>query len=136
MNLTEFPKETVNKLNKVSYILPQEDILDFFNSLLEAYKENQITERELARIEAQKEIVLLHIKEKYNLYHKIFDKIFEERQQAINKSFEVIDKGIRDDNRDLISSGLHALSKVVSSSPFVNLQQLRQALEGNEIIEI
>lgn len=55
---------------------------------------------------------------------------------AINKSFEVIDQGLKTNDRNLISSGLHSLSQVVSSSPFADVQQLSKALEGNNIIDI
>ncbi|WP_129726028.1 hypothetical protein [Ectobacillus funiculus] len=84
----------------------------------------------------QREVLLTEIQRKYDLYEKVFERIFDERKIAINKSFEVIDRGLETNDRELISSGLQSLSRVVSSSPFANLQQLSSALEGNNIIEI
>lgn len=128
--------EVLKKLDKVTEIIPSADVLSFFDNLLEAYKEHQVTKRDIARVNAQKDILLLNIKEKYALYHKVFDRIFEERQQSIDKFFEVIDKGIRDNDKDLLSSGLYSLSKLVSTSPFANINDLRQSMDGNKIIEI
>jgi hypothetical protein len=66
--------------------MPAPDVLKFFSVLTEAYKENQTTQLELAKLQAQKEIALLEIKNKYELYHKVFDNIFDERKLAIWKA--------------------------------------------------
>jgi hypothetical protein len=124
------------KLEGISNIIPAPDVLRFFNVLTEAYKENQITRLELAKLEAQKEVALLEIKNKYELYHKVFDAIFDERKIAIQKSFDIIDRGLDSGDKELISMGMQGLSKIVSSSPFANFQQLSNMLESQTIIEI
>lgn len=126
----------IKKLDQVSEIIPSPDVLDFFNKLTDAYKEAKITEREVAKIQAQKEVLLKEIEKKYDLYYTIFDRIFDERKEAIHKSFEIIDKGLNQGDKDLISVGMQGLSKVVSSSPFANLDQLSRMIEGNKVIEI
>ncbi|NGM85607.1 hypothetical protein G5B47_24720 [Paenibacillus sp. 7124] len=129
-------KELLTKLETVKELMPTADITDFFSKLMDTYSESQITKRELAQIHAQKEILILEIQNKYDLYHSVFDKVFAERRVAIDKNFEIIDKGLASGDKDLISMGLQNLSKVVSSSPFGNIQQLSNMLEGNKIIEI
>jgi len=124
------------KLGEVADIIPAPDVLKFFNVLTEAYKENQITSFELAKLEAQKEVALLEIKNKYDLYHKVFDAIFDERKMATQKSFDIIDQGLASGDKELISMGMQGLSKIVSSSPFANFQQLSNMLENKTIIEI
>lgn len=95
-----------------------------------------MTEREVAKIQAQKEVLITEIEKKYDLYHEIFAQIFEERKAAIVKSFEIIDKGLNEGNKELVSSGMQGLSKIVSTSPFANLEQLSRMIEGNKVIEI
>ena len=126
----------IKKLEEVSSVIPTTDVLSFLNNLTEAYKESKITERETARIIAQKEILLSEIDNRYNLYHQIFNQIFDERKVAIAKSFEVIDKGLKEGNNDLVSMGMQGLSKVVSTSPFANVDQLSKMIENKNIIEI
>ena len=126
----------LQKLAQVRDIVPSSDALNFFNKLTDAYREGMITEREIKKIDAQKEIVIRVITEKYSLYHSVFDRIFDERKEGINKSFEIIDKGIKEKDNDLISMGLGALSKIVSSSPFANIQELSRLLESGQSIEI
>lgn len=117
-------------------VLPAPQIDTFFNNLLAAYQEKQKTDLEMEKINLKKEIVLKEIEEKYDLYNKIFCEIFAERRLAINKSFEIIDKGILENDKELINMGLSSLSKVVASSPFSSLDSLSKLLEENNTIEI
>jgi hypothetical protein len=96
--------------------------LDFFSKLTDAYKEHKIMEREMTRIQAQKEVLITEIEKRYELYHKVFDYIFDERKVSITKSFEIIDKGLREGDKELVGIGMQGLSKIVSSSPFANFR--------------
>ncbi|EJQ45235.1 hypothetical protein IEI_04372 [Bacillus wiedmannii] len=103
----------ISKLEEVSRIIPSADVLRFFDQLTQAYTENQITQRDIARIEAQREVLLTEINRKYDVYQYVFKQIFDEREKAINKSFAVIDKGMNEGDKELISMGLKSLSTVV-----------------------
>jgi hypothetical protein len=81
----------INKLKEVSDIIPSQDLIKFIKILGEAYKENQITEREIARLQMQRDVLLTEIRRKYDLYEKVYEHIFTERKMAIQKSFEIID---------------------------------------------
>ncbi|MDM5329848.1 hypothetical protein [Neobacillus sp. CF12] len=129
-------QQALKKLDQVSDVIPSTDVLNFFNKLTVAYKEAKVTERELAKIQAQKEVLLTEMEKRYDLYHKVFDRIFDERKVAIAKSFEVIDLGLQQGDKELVSIGMQGLSKVVSSSPFANIEQLTNMIEGNRVIEI
>lgn len=126
----------IKKLNEVSDIIPKADALDFFNKMQYAYVTYRETEVQLKTIEAQRDVLITEIKERYELYHKVFDNIFEERKMAINKSFEIIDEGLKNNDRDLVNIGMQGLSKVVSSSPFANVEQLTQMIESGQKIQI
>lgn len=140
--LNSFNKSSNNKnsnLNDIKDIisyLPAPQIDTFFNNLLIAYQEKQKTDLEMTQIKAKKEILLKEIEERYSLYNKVFCEIFAERRLAINKSFEIIDKGILENDKELINIGLSSLSKVVAASPFSNLGSLSKLLEEEKTIEI
>jgi hypothetical protein len=136
MQITPNKNRALAKLDGISKIMPAADALAFFNSLMEAYREEQNLRRDLARIEAMKDVVLTEITKRYELYHGVFDKIFDERKQAIDCHFDVIDRGIASNDRALIIQGLQGLSTIVSSSPFANLQELSKLLESGRKVEI
>jgi hypothetical protein len=126
----------LKKLNEVTQYLPGTDVLSFFNKLLEAHQEYQHTERDLARISAMKEVILTEITSRYDLYHTIFDRIFDERKEVIDKHFDIIDRGIASDDKQLVLAGLEGLGRIVSTSPFANVQELSKLLESGRKIEI
>jgi predicted adenine nucleotide alpha hydrolase (AANH) superfamily ATPase len=126
----------LKKLKKVSDTVPVPDVLALFQQLTEAYKEHQVTERETAKIQSQKEIILKQIEKKYDAFYFVFEKVFEERRETIHKMFDIIDRGLKANDKELIGIGLQNLSKVVASSPFGNLQQLQEMLDSGEVIEI
>lgn len=126
----------MKKVEKVSNLIPAQNTLSFFENLTIAYKEHQVSMRHIAELEAKKEYLIKEMENKYELYHKVFDNIFDERRMAIGKSFEIIDKGLKDNDRELISMGLKSLSTIVSSSPFGDLAKLSNMIENNQVIEI
>lgn len=124
------------KFNAVTKYIPATDLLGTFKVLGEAYKENQKTILEIERINANKEYLLKEMNAKYELYYKVFAEIFSERRGAIDKSFEIIDKGLKENDKTYVELGLNSLSKVVASSPFSNLTELSKLLESGGTIEI
>ncbi len=54
--------------------------------------------------------------------------VFAERTRIIDKHFEVIDKGIRENNDDLILQGLRGASEFVSTNPLDNFENFRNIL--------
>ena len=128
--------KNVEVLDKVTDIMPKADVLDFIGKLSDAYREAAITKRDIARINALRDVLMTEITQKYSLYHKIFDRLFDQRQEVINKYFYFIERGIADNDRELITGGMQGLSQVVSSSPFTNIKELSEAIESGRKIDI
>ena len=115
---------------------PSPDVLALFRSLADAHRESSITEREIARIEAHRDVYLEDIRQRYGLFRDVFDRVFDERSEAINKAYAVIDRGLDNDDNDVIVKGLQVLGGIVSSSPFANIESLKNAIEQGGTIEI
>ena len=112
--------------------LPSEDIKRLFEMLAESGKEKEITKREIKKYESIRDVMIKEINGRYQFYDFFFSKFFAERSEAIKKDFEIIDKGMNENNRDLISMGVAGLSQVVASSPFTDLEKLRKMIESME----
>ena len=125
----------LDKLSVVKDLMPTENVLSFFENLVQAHREQMATTQEIARIDAARECALAAIGSKYALLHKVFDRVFEERAHAIDKHFQIIEKGLKRNDRELILGGLRGLSEIVSSSPFGNVEQLGKLLESGTKIE-
>lgn len=138
VNKKELTKQAQN-IAKVSKALPVDfvdQVMNIIPAISEAYAESKRTEIEIARLQCQRDVLIADIKQRYALYENIFQHIFEERSVAIAKYFEVIDKGISENNDTLISQGLQNLSSVVTSSPFMCFSEFSQQLEMGKSFEL
>jgi hypothetical protein len=108
--------------------IPAEDIPALFKLLKACRHETEMTKRDSKKYDAIKETMMAEIAGKYNLYQEVFAKIFAERRDVIAKDFEVIDKGMRDNNPVLIQAGVAGLTGIVSSSPLKDAAELKRLL--------
>jgi len=120
----------ISKVLKNTSPIPAEELPRLFEMLLSCKQESEMTKREMKRYDAMKEVMIQEITGKYQFYESLFSKIFAERKETIKKDFEIIDEGIRRNDRELISVGATGLSQLVASSPFTDLDKLRRLI-GN-----
>ena len=112
------------------------NILGSFTEIFRHRADIARSEVEIRNLEIKEKVLLTEIEKKYDLYNKVFKAIFDERRDAITKSFDIIDRGLSNDDKDLISMGLTNLSTVVAASPFSNLKGLSDVIESGGKIEI
>ncbi|MCL2129586.1 MAG: hypothetical protein FWH35_04440 [Treponema sp.] len=124
------PGKEISRILKNSSNVPAEDIPKLFEMLLECRVESEMTKREIKKYDSMKDVMIQEITGKYNFYEFFFSKIFAERQETIKKDFEIIDEGMKRNDRELIAAGIAGLSQIVASSPFTDLEKLRRML-GN-----
>ena len=129
------PSEAVARLRTARHIAPEGDVLRFFKDALDVYRESLAIQREIARISAATEVALTQVREKHGIYREALGLIFEERREAIAKHFDIIDQGIARNDHDLMLRGLQGVGAIVAASPFANLKDLAQILEGDQPLE-
>ena len=122
-------KEISGALEKAGPI-PREEIPRLFEMLLECRKESEKTKRTSKKYDSIKEVMIQEITGKYDFYEFLFSKIFAEREEALKKDFQIIDEGMKRNDRELVSAGVSGLSQIIASSPFTDLDKLRRLL-GN-----
>ena len=120
----------ISRVLKEAAPIPAEEIPRLFELLLESRKESELTKREIKKYDSMKDVMIREITGKYQFYEFFFSRIFAERGEAIKKDFEIIDKGMKENNRDLINTGVSGLSQVVASSPFTDMEKLRKMIES------
>jgi hypothetical protein len=120
-------KEITDILKNAS-LVPAEELPRLFEMLSEFRREAEITKRELRKYDSMKEVMIREITGKYSFYEFFFSRIFVERQETIRKDFEIIDEGMKRNDRELIAAGITGLSQIVASSPFTDIEKLRRML--------
>ena len=122
------PDKEISKILKNSGPIPAGEIPRLFEMLLECQRESELSRREIKKLDSIKEVMIKEITGKYAFYEFLFSKIFDERKEAIQKDFQIIDEGIKKNNHDLIATGVSGLSQVVASSPIADMDKLRRML--------
>ena len=84
----------------------------------------------------KRDLLIAEVARPYDLYQSVFDNIFAERKDAVDKHFEFVERGIATNNRELIVHGLQGISTIVASSPFANIQELSKLMESGQRVEI
>lgn len=74
---------------------------------------------DIARIQAQKEIIMIYL-----------EKSFDERKENFSKLFQVIDHAIANNNMQQLAMGLDSINQLAASSPFKALATLESTKEA------
>jgi len=123
------PEKEITEILKYTTPIPAEEIPRLFEMLQKCRKESEITQREVKKYDTIKEVMIREITGKYAFYEFLFSKIFAERSEAIKKDFEIIDRGMKQNNRDLVAAGVSGLSQIVAASPVTDMEKLRRMLD-------
>lgn len=126
------PKAAIKSLQHV----PGADVLRFMTELQRAVADNRQFVLDRMRIESARDICLKELEERYATYRLIFDHLFAERKEAIAGYFRLIDESRSTGDRELLLKAMHGLSEIVTSSPFRDLDKLRNVLAGDGVIEV
>ena len=126
------PGNNITEILKNTTPIPAEEIPRLFEMLVECKKESEMSRREMKKYDSMKEVMLREITGKYSFYEFLFSRIFAERQEIIKKDFDVIDQGMKQNNREMVAAGVSGLSQVVASSPVMELEKLRRMLGHNQ----
>jgi len=128
----KFEAQMLEKLDglAINAIHNEADVLFVFFELVKMagevrkFQEAQITKRAaiaaerdvaIARIEAQKELLLVYL-----------DKTFDERKDAFQSFFRVIDDALEKDDMQELAMGLDSVIRLAQTSPFKDLRTIEE----------
>lgn len=129
--LTEFTEKNNENIrlqnNKI------ENTQNLVSKVGEIYNESKRIDNE--NLQLKKELVEIVGNFKQN--QSIIQNIFSERGRIIDKHFELIDKGMRENDDKMILEGLRAASQFVITNPLENFDDFKKALmDKNKPLEL
>jgi hypothetical protein len=125
-----------NALIKALQFLPREDLTAVLKALTEARVELAEVDRDIAKIQANRDVLLRQLEIRREGVQAAMTAIFAERRSVIDAHFRSIDHGMSTNDVQLINNSLAGLSDLVRQSPFLDINQLSALLDKNEVIEI
>lgn len=113
---------------------------DGLKVLMDVAKENhKVTEEEVTKrhnITALKDFEIKKIKAQKEVLKDYFEKTFTERRENFDRMFDALDKGIENNNLDLIQLSLSSIVEVAKDSPLQQVKELSNNFHNPEIKEI
>ena len=117
-----------------------EQALEGLKIFAEVVKENKkITEIETTKREeilAIKEVEIKKIEAQKEILKTYFEGIFAERRYMIEEMFERLDKGIENNNAELIQLSMHSIVSIAKESPLKQVESLMNDFKNDEVKSI
>ena len=101
-----------------------QNVSDLLNKAGDAFIESKKIDNENLKLKNELAVIVSDFKIKQGYLNAIFN----ERSRIIDKHFEIIDKGIRENNDELILRGLRGASEFVSTNPLDNFDAFKNIL--------
>jgi hypothetical protein len=94
------------------------DALKVIGQIFDYAKEAKITEREVVRYRAMRDVAIKKITEEYKFKREYLNKTFAERKMALEKVFQLIDDGMEKNDYTKINMGLQGITVIIKDNPF------------------
>lgn len=99
---------------------------DITNNIATVYNNSLQVERDVAAVKAWSEVKLAEVAAKYKLCENFLNQTFSERDKALSKHYELLDKALETNNKDAIILAMQGISSIVTSSPLSDLEKFAQ----------
>ncbi|MGZ2371760.1 hypothetical protein ACXR6G_18420 [Ancylomarina sp. YFZ004] len=98
------------------------------NQLANSWNESKRLDNENLKIKGD----IMNMALKFQQTQYLLDKIFSERSSVIDKHFEIIDRGLKEGNDELMLQGLKNVSNFVSQNPLENFDKFCEVLDNDD----
>ncbi|MCH5239798.1 MAG: hypothetical protein J1F38_06215 [Muribaculaceae bacterium] len=117
---------SLNTINNVGGM-----VTGLINKGLDVWHTSMIVEQNIAAINSQTTVQLAEIAARYTTIQQALMSMYGERHGALQKHYDVLDKALASNDRDLIIASLKGVSSIVVSNPFEDFAKFMDAWENN-----
>lgn len=93
------------------------------------YRDCQMVEAQTEQVKAWSQVEIAKTVAKYKSCQEFMYHTFGERDKALTKHFELLDKAIEGNDKDLIISALQGIGGIVTKSPLQDLEEFAKLYE-------
>ena len=101
--------------------------MDMINNVTNVYQRSKEIERDICLIQSAKEVELRRIAAQYELCREVLQGTFGQRQQGLASHYQILDKALESDDREMIVAALQGISKIVVSNPLESYSKFLEA---------
>lgn len=117
--------ESVNSLASQVNVLAENltGTLNQAERIASLYRDCQMVEAQTEQVKAWSQVEIAKTVAKYKSCQEFMYHTFGERDKALTKHFELLDKAIEGNDKDLIISALQGIGGIVTKSPLQDLEE-------------
>lgn len=109
------------------------------NSVSTWIAEEQKTKQSIARVNAQRDVIIAGIEAQRDFLLRSLDVVFDERRSTFRELFTRLDVAMREGNEQAVADVLAAITTLATKNPFAELRDHRIVVEQfrtNEVWEV
>lgn len=114
--------------------------LEGLKTFVDVVRENhRVTEEETTKrvdISVMRDIEVKKIRAQKEILQNYFDSIFSERRYVIEEMFDKLDKGIENNNLELIQMSMSSIVSIAQESPLKQVASLMNDFKNDDVKEI
>ncbi|MCH5229591.1 MAG: hypothetical protein J1F12_06310 [Muribaculaceae bacterium] len=99
------------------------------DKVTDVWKYSKMVEQNIAQIQGATAVELARISAKFQNQQSALEGIFGQRQQGLSGQFAVLEKAMKENDRELLIASLKGISTIVTSSPLEDFEKLAKAWE-------
>lgn len=103
--------------------------LNLMQSAVDLYSQCKMVEEKTEQIRMWSEVKIAETVAKYRSCQEFLNYTFGERDKALSKHYDLLDKAVEDDNKELIVEALHGISGIVTASPLTKFEEFVKLYE-------
>ncbi len=103
--------------------------LNLMQSAVDLYSQCKMVEEKTEQVRMWSEVKIAETVAKYRSCQEFLNYTFGERDKALSKHYDLLDKAVEDGNKELIVEALHGISGIVTASPLSKFEEFVKLYE-------
>lgn len=103
--------------------------LNLMQSAVDLYSQCKMVEEKTEQIRMWSEVKIAETVAKYRSCQEFLNYTFGERDKALSKHYDLLDKAVEDGDKELIVEALHGISGIVTASPLSKFEEFVKLYE-------
>lgn len=103
--------------------------LNLMQSAVDLYSQCKMVEEKTEQIRMWSEVKIVETVAKYRSCQEFLNYTFGERDKALSRHYDLLDKAVEDGDKELIVEALHGISGIVTASPLSKFEEFVKLYE-------
>jgi len=116
--------QTTERINQLAQ--SGNEMLSTFERIISIRRDCEVMAQKTEQVKMITQERIVNTLAKFKQNQDIIEKVFGERDKALSKYYEVLDKALASDDRQMLLASMAQISKVVTTSPLAEIERLSQ----------